>query len=107
MLPERMKELRKMHRMTQEELAVQIGVSLGAIKYWEQGRGEPNVAALVSMAVLFNVSLDYLVGRSPIRELVVDDNQTKKLIEVVNDLPDHHREALYKYAELLKGGKGR
>lgn len=65
MLSERMKELRKANNLTQSELAERIGVSLGAIKHWEQNKGEPNTATLISMAVLFNVSIDYLVARSP------------------------------------------
>lgn len=104
MLSERMKELRKANNLTQSELAERIGVSLGAIKHWEQNKGEPNTATLISMAVLFNVSIDYLVGRSPIRELVINDSDIQRVIEVVEDLPEAHREALFRYAELLKRG---
>ena len=104
MLSERMKELRKANKLTQQELADRIGVSLGAIKYWEQGKGEPNTATLIAIAVLFNVSLDYLVGRSPVRELVVDDAGVQRVIDVVESLPETHREALFQSAELLKRG---
>ena len=104
MLSERMKELRKANNLTQQELATQIGVSLGAIKHWEQNKGEPNTATLISMAVLFNVSLDYLVGRSPVRDLVISDGDLQRVIEVVEGLPESHRQALFQYAELLKRG---
>lgn len=104
MLSERMKQLRKANNLTQQELADRIGVSVGAIKHWEQGKGEPNTAMLVSMAVLFNVSCDYLVGRSPIHELAVTDDDIQRVIGVVEELPQPHREALFKYAELLKRG---
>lgn len=104
MLSERMKELRKANNLTQQELADRIGVSLGAIKHWEQNKGEPNTATLISMAVLFNVSCDYLVGRSPVRDLVIDDGDLQRVVEIVETLPASHREALLKYAELLKRG---
>lgn len=104
MLSERMKELRKANNLTQKELADRIGVSVGAIKHWEQDKGEPNTAALISMAVLFNVSLDYLVGRSPVRELVINDDGVQRVVDVVESLPEPHREALFRYAKLLKQG---
>ena len=47
MLGKRIKELRKANNLTQADLAERIGVSLGAVKHWEQGRGEPNAAALM------------------------------------------------------------
>lgn len=104
MLSERMKELRKANNLTQQELAERIGVSVGAIKHWEQNKGEPNTATLISMAVLFNVSCDYLVGRSPVRDLVIDDGDLQRVVEIVETLPASHREALLQYAELLKRG---
>ena len=104
MLGKRIKQLRKANNLTQADLAERIGVSLGAVKHWEQGRGEPNAAALIAIAVLFNVSTDYLVGRSALSSLVIEDESTQKIIEVVNDLPQEHREALLQYAELLKKG---
>lgn len=104
MLSERIKELRKANNLTQADLAERIGVSLGAVKHWEQGKGEPNANALISMAVLFNVSTDYLVGRSPIASLIIEDESTQRILEVVNSLPEAHRVALMQYAELLREG---
>lgn len=107
MLSERIKELRKEHGLSQSDLAQRIGVSLGAIKHWEQGRGDPNVAALISIAILFNVSVDYLVGRSEHRALVLDDKDVQRVVEVVHELPEAHRIALLQYAELLRRGNSR
>ena len=48
--------------MGQVELATAIGVSKGIISLWENGLREPNMTSLISLAVYFGVSVDYLVG---------------------------------------------
>ena len=108
MIGERLKAVRKAKGITQRELAQLIGVSEGAVKTWEQETSEPTAGALVSIAVALGVSIDYIVGRDVPMDLVVDGDEGKKRIfDIVNELPEHHKQALLQYAELLKGGKGR
>ena len=103
MIGKRLKEVRKSKGITQSQLAEQIGVSVSAVKKWEQDQVDPNTAALMSIAVALNVSLDYLFGNSSEPDLVIEEGQTKKILEVVKDLPERHKTALLKYAELLRG----
>lgn len=105
MIGKRLKEVRKSKKLTQAELAKIVGVSVSTVKKWEQDQVDPNTAALISIAVALNVSIDYLFGNIPETDLVVvADGDIKRIIEVVEDLPQSHREALFKYAELLKKG---
>ena len=67
-LSERLKLLRKEKRMTQTEMANQFGQSLRAYQYYEAGTRHPEYDHLIGLADFFNVSLDYLVGRSETRE---------------------------------------
>lgn len=60
---ERLKELRKKNKLTQEELAKALGVSRGAYASWENGRRKPDFLQLSNIANFFDVSIDYLVGR--------------------------------------------
>lgn len=53
--------LRRQHNMTQLELAEALNYSDKAISKWERGESVPDVAVLKQMAVLFGVTLDYLV----------------------------------------------
>lgn len=47
---------------TQEKVAEKVGVSRSAVSRWEQGEIEPKVQNLAAVAVLLNVSTDYLLG---------------------------------------------
>lgn len=46
------------------KLANEIGISLRALKYYSSGEREPSMSTLIALADFFNVSIDYLVGRS-------------------------------------------
>ena len=60
----RIKELRKKYKLTQLALSKKIGYSETLVSKWEKGEREPNVATLIEIAKLFNVSVDYLVGNN-------------------------------------------
>lgn len=57
-----LKSLRLEAKLGQSALAKNIGVSKGTISLWENGLREPNMSSLISLAVYFGVSIDYLVG---------------------------------------------
>lgn len=61
---ERFAQLNKLKKATYSTVAAEIGVSLRALKYYVSGEREPNMSTLISLADYFDVSLDYLVGRS-------------------------------------------
>ena len=50
-----------MKKMSQSELSKRIGVSHQAISKWETGENYPDFMSLISLAQLFEVSLDILV----------------------------------------------
>lgn len=60
----RLKSLRSSKRKYQKDMALFLGISLRAYQLYESGDGYPSVPGLISLADYFNVSLDYLVGRS-------------------------------------------
>lgn len=62
--PEQLKELREEYGVTQTALAQGIGVSKGLISLWENGLREPTLSNLVALADYFDVSLDFLTGRT-------------------------------------------
>ena len=65
---QRMKELRKERKLKQQQLADQFSVKLRTYQGYEYGESYPEVAKLSAIADYFDVSLDYLVGRSDVRE---------------------------------------
>lgn len=56
--------LRDQRNLTQEELAAALGISRAALSHYEKNRREPDTETLTKVADLFQVSLDYLVGRT-------------------------------------------
>lgn len=61
---DRLVMLRKENHLTQEEFAKKIGYTRTAISAWEIGRNEPSNSDTVKIADFFNVSTDYLLGKS-------------------------------------------
>lgn len=58
----RVKELRKSHNWTQKRLAEAIGVSPVSIQRFEYGTLQPSLDSIIKFALIFDVSIDYLVG---------------------------------------------
>lgn len=63
---ERLKELRKERRLYQRELAELLGISVRGYQCYETGEHEPGVKKLIALADNYQVSIDYLVGRTDV-----------------------------------------
>lgn len=59
---ERLRELRKINNLSQLELGKLLSMSKMAISHWEKGNSEPSIEQLKTMAMIFDVSVDYLIG---------------------------------------------
>lgn len=66
-LSERIKMLREEAKMSKSELALQLNVGVSSISQYETGDRVPSDDVKSNIAQLFNVSLDYLMGLSNIR----------------------------------------
>ncbi len=64
MYGERMRKLRKERKVPQKELAELMGVKIRGYQYYEREDTEPTIAALIALADFYDVSIDYLVGRT-------------------------------------------
>lgn len=66
---ERILQLRAQRGLLQKDIASASGVSLRNYQYYEKDQREPTLSVLLRLADFFDVSLDYLVGRSddPVR----------------------------------------
>ncbi len=60
----RLKELRKStdFDLSQNELGKNLGVCNQTVSFWESGQREPDLDAVVALAMFFNVTSDYLLG---------------------------------------------
>ena len=62
--PERLKQLRISNDLTLKDVASKIDMSLMAYAHYEHGDREPSLETLKKLCDLFDVSADYLIGRS-------------------------------------------
>lgn len=54
-------QLRKLHNLTQEQVAAELGVSRQAVAKWETGETTPDLSNCLALAQFYDVSLDDLV----------------------------------------------
>lgn len=62
-LANRLKELRKLNNLTQRQISLKLGITERNYQRYETGEGLPKLSTLIELANIFNVSLDFLVGR--------------------------------------------
>lgn len=73
---ERIKQLRLENQWTQEYVCEKLNISSGALSRYETSMYEPKSLELVKdFANLFNVSTDYLLGKTDIRNNIDDSNK--------------------------------
>lgn len=63
-LAESLKHTRILKGKSQKQCAEAAGISTTHYQNYEYGKSEPTASVLIALADFFNVSLDYLVGRS-------------------------------------------
>lgn len=83
-LSQRIKELRKENKLTQSDLGKILGVGKTTISMYENGNSSPNDEIKLKLSEYFDVSLDYLLCKSNIRNHTsIDSNE--KIKKLVND----------------------
>ncbi len=63
-LPNSLKRIRKEYKILQKDIAKFLNIPLRTYQSYEYGEALPNIETLDKLADYFDVSLDYLVGRS-------------------------------------------
>lgn len=61
-LSQRIKELRIENNISQKDLAIACNVKQSCISKWERGATLPDIDMLMTLAEVFNVTSDYLIG---------------------------------------------
>ncbi|CAI3547727.1 helix-turn-helix domain-containing protein [Clostridium neonatale] len=83
---ERLRELRKENRITQQELADKFFITKSAVSKYENGVNTPENKLLQDLADYFNVSIDYLLGRTNNNSTKVEygiNDKAKEILEVI------------------------
>lgn len=98
----RLKEIRRQFGLSQLELAKRLRVSRSTIAMWETGGSNPDNEALMRISSIFDVSVDYLLGREGQKNNAASNGSVK--IPVLGDvragLPMEAVENILDYEEI-------
>lgn len=80
-------ELRKKNGLSQEALAEKLGISRQSISKWERAESSPDTDNLISLAKLYNISLDELLlnDAKEIKDEQMQENSESKNANTKND----------------------
>lgn len=94
---ERLKQLREAKKMTQVRLAIEVGVSQETISGYEIDKAMPPADMLIKLADSLDTSVDYILGRTNIKDfgsLSKSDLSEieRELINTFRKLPENKKE---------------
>ncbi|AYD39598.1 helix-turn-helix domain-containing protein [Clostridium fermenticellae] len=87
----KIKKIRESKGLTQKQLAEKIGVTPVTITRYENDNRKPDFDTLEKIADYFNVSIDYLLGRTDSKEIISNpkkDTSVEKISESLSDDPE-------------------
>ena len=77
-LANRLVELRKENKLSQEALAEKLGLSRQSISKWERAEASPDTDNLIALAETYGMSLDELLGNEPVKAEKAEKATEKK-----------------------------
>jgi transcriptional regulator with XRE-family HTH domain len=113
MLPNRIKQLRKERGLTQIQFANDFSIAQGTIGMWETGMRIPDTDTVKQLADYFDVSLDYLLGRTDIRKIststtnnapIIADERVREIMTRIDSLPEEKQALALRTIESLIDG---
>ena len=80
MIQERIKALRLKANLTQKQIAEKLGISISYYSQWEVGKRTPASKNLQKLADIYDVSTDYLLGKTDqVKKSTFDEDLEKSL----------------------------
>lgn len=101
----RIRDLRREKDITADELGNAVGVSRFSVSNWETGRNQPNNDILMKLCSYFNVSLDYLMGRTDVKQpykstsAIKEDDFLVAFSNLSGELTEEDKKSILKIAQ--------
>lgn len=112
MFPQRLKSLRLAKKLTQQNMADLLGITRQGYGKYESGQSEPDNETLQKFADFFDVSVDYLLGRTNHLNTQTDDEKEMKeffnnpelnlFFKEMKESPEEQLEELREIWEVIK-----
>lgn len=99
---QRLRDLRKEKHVTQDDVASYLGITRPAYTAYESGKREPDDKTKIKLATYFDVSVDYLIGKSDTKNSKNDNlTENQKLIaySIDPDVSDEERKRIIEMVE--------
>lgn len=93
-----LKELRQQKHLTQQELAKILDINLSSYQKYERPNNtiKPSIESLIKIADFYGVSIDYLLGRTPVKRMATEETDPFANIDVA----ELERRIIEKYTAL-------
>lgn len=104
MLNNRLKSLRNEKGVLQKSVAEYLKISTNAYGFYEQGERIPNVETLNKLSDYYNISIDYILGKSNIKESaedIINDNSLTLALHNDNSIDSELPEEAKKKLKIL------
>jgi transcriptional regulator with XRE-family HTH domain len=90
---ERLRELRLLRNISQEEVARHIGITRSAYSHYEINNRQPVYETLIKLSAYFDVSLDYIIGgtTSKHKTETSDIQDTREIMHLLQHMNQEQR----------------
>ena len=103
---EKIKDLRKEKTLTQKEMAQALSITVSTLSHWECDYQEPSFKDVVMLANYFDVSTDYLLGKSDdfgnisvkTETAPAHPKESQELLDIFDSLDKFHQVQVLEYA---------
>ena len=88
---ERLKKLREQKNLTQKEVAARLDVATETISNYERNIQTPRLEKIVELAIIYNSSLDYIIGLNNRTPLYLDsftEAEQKIILEILENIKE-------------------
>ncbi len=97
----RLKELRKQHKLTQQEVADKLNLKLMTYNGYENENRELPNEILINLSKFYNVSTDYILECNNQFDIGFLDQETKELVKQIKLLNKEQKDRLSGYLEAM------
>lgn len=105
MIGKKIKELREIKQITQEELAKYLGVAPQTVYKYEKEINEPDLKTTSKIAEYFNVTTDYLLGRTDIPDMLNEPIQIAASMKDgldISDMDDDEKKFINDFVKMVR-----
>lgn len=103
----RFRECREASGLTQKYVALTLGVKGPSVSNWESGKTTPTTDNVAALAKLYNVSVDYLLGRDEGQPKSMEDAERQRYVSELTEYTPAQLKELTDLAARLWPGKTR